>query len=75
VLTLLFAVIFCRVFLNRQTAEAHQRVFLEIHSILQEDMGTGFHWHHLYADNEDEFGGFALSLMADQHRGQALGKH
>ncbi|KAJ7255688.1 hypothetical protein C8J57DRAFT_1236122 [Mycena rebaudengoi] len=57
---------------NRQTAAAHRRVFQLIDEILQEDTGTGLQWRHLFADTKNDFSGLALSLMGDQHRGQAL---
>ncbi|KAJ7222651.1 hypothetical protein C8J57DRAFT_1094515 [Mycena rebaudengoi] len=66
-------VVFCRVYLNRQTAAAHRLVFQLIDSILKEDTGSGLQWRHLHAEDEDNFDGLVLSLMADQHRGQALG--
>ena len=66
-------VIFCRVFLNRQTALAHQRVFQEIESIVQEDTGTTLKWRHLHANTLEEHSGFILHWTADQHGGQAKG--
>ncbi|KAJ7211557.1 hypothetical protein C8J57DRAFT_1097634, partial [Mycena rebaudengoi] len=66
-------VVFCRVYLNHQTAAAHRLVFQLIDSVLKEDTGSGLKWRHLYAEDEEDFDGLVLSLMGDQHRGQALG--
>ncbi|KAJ6455123.1 hypothetical protein C8R47DRAFT_1251161 [Mycena vitilis] len=51
------SLIFCRVFLNRQTTVAHQHVFTAIHNIIYEDTG--------------DFDNMVLEWAADQHRGQA----
>ncbi|KAG6836008.1 hypothetical protein H0H93_012315 [Arthromyces matolae] len=67
------SVIFCRVFLNRQTAAAHERLFHEIENIVKLDTGRSLHWRHLYADAPDETDGMILQLTADQHLGQAKG--
>ncbi|KAJ7019408.1 hypothetical protein C8F04DRAFT_335710 [Mycena alexandri] len=68
------SLIFCRVYLNRQTAAAHQRVFEEIEGIVREDTGDSLKWRHLDATSLDtEYGSMVLSWTADQHRGQAKG--
>ncbi|KAJ6484352.1 hypothetical protein C8R47DRAFT_1072982 [Mycena vitilis] len=68
------SLIFCRVYLNRQTAAAHQRIFEEIEAIVQEDTGKTLKWRHLHGTSVDGvYGDMILSWTADQHRGQAKG--
>ncbi|KAF7378229.1 hypothetical protein MSAN_00247800 [Mycena sanguinolenta] len=68
------SIIYCRIYLNRMTAQAHQRVFEEIEAIVFEDTGKRLQWHHLHAtDLEDGLDCMILSWTADQHRGQAKG--
>ncbi|KAF7378194.1 hypothetical protein MSAN_00244000 [Mycena sanguinolenta] len=65
------SIIYCRIYLNRMTAQAHQRVFEEIEAIVFEDTGKRLQWHHLHAtDLEDGLDCMILSWTADQHRGQ-----
>ncbi|KAJ7840702.1 hypothetical protein B0H14DRAFT_3457907 [Mycena olivaceomarginata] len=51
------SVVFCRVYLTRHTAAAHQIIFQEINKIVDHDTGRPLQWRHLH----------------DQHRGQAKG--
>ncbi|KAJ7838385.1 hypothetical protein B0H14DRAFT_3700171 [Mycena olivaceomarginata] len=67
------SLIFCRVFLNRQTAVAHQMVFTAIHEIVYQDTGKHLRWRHLHANSIEDFQGMILQWGADQHRGQAKG--
>ncbi|KAJ6467649.1 hypothetical protein C8R47DRAFT_1303282 [Mycena vitilis] len=70
------SLIFCRVYINRQNAAAHQRVFEEIEAIVKEDTGMSLKWRHLHAEKADGSDGYKdmiLSWTADQHRGQAKG--
>ncbi|KAJ7508004.1 hypothetical protein B0H11DRAFT_2218004 [Mycena galericulata] len=68
------SIIFVRIFLNRMSALAHQRVFEEIEAIVLEDTGHHLRWHHLHASSaEDGLDCMILSWTADQHRGQAKG--
>ncbi|KAJ6528891.1 hypothetical protein B0H19DRAFT_1242925 [Mycena capillaripes] len=57
------SLVFCRVFINRQSAVAHQKVFEAIDDI----------WRHLHAVDLDNFDDMVLEWGADQHRGQAKG--
>lgn len=66
-------VIFCQVFLNRQTAVAHQTVFALIEEIVFEDTGCTVQWHHIHASDLDETDGFILLWTGDQHGSQAKG--
>ncbi|KAJ7149249.1 hypothetical protein C8R43DRAFT_888121 [Mycena crocata] len=71
------SLIFCRVYINRQSAAAHQRVFEEIEAIVKEDTGKSLKWRHLHATSIDDSDGYSemiISWTADQHRGQAQGK-
>ncbi|KAJ7481504.1 hypothetical protein FB451DRAFT_1170708 [Mycena latifolia] len=73
-LTLPFSgIIFCRVYLNRQTAAAHQRIFQEIEHIVYTDTGGKLRWRHLHARSLGEYEGMILHWAADQHHGQAKG--
>ncbi|KAJ7657652.1 hypothetical protein DFH06DRAFT_1472990 [Mycena polygramma] len=67
------SVIFCRIYLNRQTAAAHQRIFQEIEAIVRMDTGADLQWRHLHGESLDHFSGMVLHWAADQHRGQAKG--
>jgi hypothetical protein len=66
-------VIFCRVYLNRQSAFAHHRVFQEIAKIVQQDTGQSLRWRHLHAQSLDDYDGMILHWAVDQHGGQAKG--
>ncbi|KAJ3904829.1 hypothetical protein F5879DRAFT_900538 [Lentinula edodes] len=70
----MFAVVYARAYLNRQTAEAHKIMLLEIDRIVYEDTGKRIQYRHLHATSSDdiEFPGI-LSWSVDQHRGQAKG--
>lgn len=65
---------FCRVFLNRQTAFAHQKVFELIDEVLKEDTGSGMTWQHIHGQGIDDFENTVLQWTGDQHGGQAKGK-
>ncbi|KAF8145358.1 hypothetical protein K438DRAFT_1630265 [Mycena galopus ATCC 62051] len=67
------SLIFCRVFLNRQTAVAHQKIFSAIEDIVYEDTGKRLRWRHLHGADLEDFEGLILQWGADQHRGQAKG--
>ncbi|KAJ7218166.1 hypothetical protein C8J57DRAFT_1095711, partial [Mycena rebaudengoi] len=68
------SIIFCRVYLNRMTADAHRRVFEQIDAILFEDTGHRLQWRHLHALSQNDSSGLlVLSWVGDQHRGQAKG--
>lgn len=66
------ALTYCHVFLNRQTAVAHQLVFERIEAIVREDTGENLKWRHLHAQTPDELIGI-LQWAGDQHGGQAKG--
>lgn len=66
------ALTYCRVFLNRQTAVAHQLVFRHIEDIVREDMGQSLQWRHLHATSLNDLHGI-LQWAGDQHGGQAKG--
>ncbi|KAF9026651.1 hypothetical protein BDZ89DRAFT_1039926 [Hymenopellis radicata] len=55
------------VYLNRETAEAHRRLFNELDKIVQLDTGFPIPWRHIYADSIEERDGFVLLLTLDQH--------
>ncbi|KAJ3925577.1 MAG: hypothetical protein NXY57DRAFT_967582 [Lentinula lateritia] len=64
---------YCRVFLTRQTAAAHQRVLTEIDKILQLDTGRTLRWRHIHGQFVDDYDGHILNWVVDQHGGQAKG--
>ncbi|KAJ7122259.1 hypothetical protein C8R44DRAFT_622063 [Mycena epipterygia] len=67
------SLIFCGVFLNRQSAVVHQQVFAAIDEIFYEDTGSHLKWRHLHAATLDDYEDMVLEWAADQHRGQAKG--
>ncbi|KAF8176638.1 hypothetical protein K438DRAFT_71132 [Mycena galopus ATCC 62051] len=67
------SVIFCRIYLNRQTAAAHQHIFHEIEKLVYIDTGFTLQWRHLHATSLDDWEGMILHWAVDQHRGQAKG--
>ncbi|KAJ7676233.1 hypothetical protein B0H14DRAFT_3685269 [Mycena olivaceomarginata] len=56
------------VFLNRQTAVAHQNIFSAIEDIVHEDTGKRLRWRHLHGADLEDFEGHILQWGADQHR-------
>ncbi|KAJ7747876.1 hypothetical protein B0H14DRAFT_2541606 [Mycena olivaceomarginata] len=68
------SVIFLRVYVNRQTATAHQIIFNEVASIVEKDTGCTIQWRHLHAESATETpSGMILQWTGDQHGGQAKG--
>ncbi|KAJ6517162.1 hypothetical protein C8R47DRAFT_960350 [Mycena vitilis] len=68
------SVVFCRVYVTRQTAAVHQRIFDELNKLVEKDTGTPLLWRHLHGQHPDDSGaGLILQWGADQHRGQAKG--
>ena len=70
----ILGLVFCRVFLTQETAEAHQRVFELINDIVKEDTGRNLKWYHIHAENPTDYNGYVLQFTGDQHGGQAKGK-
>ncbi|KAF8186521.1 hypothetical protein K438DRAFT_1596387 [Mycena galopus ATCC 62051] len=69
------SIIYLRIFMNRMSALAHQRVFQEIESIVFEDTAKRLQWHHIHASSDDDgLDTMVLSWVGDQHRGQAKGR-
>ncbi|KAJ6585422.1 hypothetical protein B0H19DRAFT_927021 [Mycena capillaripes] len=66
-------VVFCRIFLDRQTAIAHQRIFEAIEEIVYEDTGLRLQWRHIHGKTADDYECKILQWGADQHGGQAKG--
>ncbi|KAJ7619759.1 hypothetical protein B0H17DRAFT_1152123 [Mycena rosella] len=67
------SIIFCRVYITRHTAAAHQHIFEELERIVLTDTGSELRWRHLHATTQDETAALILHWTADQHRGQAKG--
>ncbi|KAJ6457805.1 hypothetical protein C8R47DRAFT_915228, partial [Mycena vitilis] len=68
------SVVFCRVYVTRQTAAVHQRIFDELSKLVEKDTGTPLLWRHLHGQHPDDSrAGLILQWGADQHRGQAKG--
>lgn len=72
-LLLILGVVFCRVYINRQSAFAHHHIFREIERIVEADTGQSLRWRHIHANSLDEFDGMILHWTVDQHGGQAKG--
>ncbi|KAJ6627739.1 hypothetical protein B0H10DRAFT_1779179, partial [Mycena sp. CBHHK59/15] len=66
-------VVFCCIFLNRQTAVAHQRIFEAIEEIVFEDTGENLQWRHIHGKDVKDYNSKILHWGADQHGGQAKG--
>jgi hypothetical protein len=66
-------VVFCRIFLNRQTAVAHQKIIQAIEDIVLEDTGNRLQWRHIHGVDPHDYDGKILQWAADQHAGQAKG--
>lgn len=64
---------YSRVYLNRQTAAAHQLILEKIEAIVFEDTGELIQWRHLHAIDLNDNSGI-LHWAADQHGGQAKGE-
>ncbi|KAJ7210349.1 hypothetical protein GGX14DRAFT_363314, partial [Mycena pura] len=63
---------YCRIYVNRQTAAAHQIIFQKISDLVLHDTGTELRWRHIHAtDVHQEVG--ILHFAMDQHGGQAKG--
>lgn len=57
---------FARIFTNVETADAYQNLFEDLFGCVEKDMGETFNFHHIH--------GKGLGcVIADQHKGQALG--
>ncbi|KAJ7841661.1 hypothetical protein B0H13DRAFT_1649125, partial [Mycena leptocephala] len=68
------SIVFCRVYLTRHTAAAHQQIFQEINQIVHHDTGRPLYWRHIHGRSPNNFRvGLILHWGADQHRGQAKG--
>ncbi|KAF7965062.1 hypothetical protein HWV62_696 [Athelia sp. TMB] len=66
------AITYCRAYLNRQTAAAHQIVLERINSLVEGDTGAPLKWRHLHANSLTEYTGI-VHWVGDQHGGQAKG--
>ncbi|KAJ7261653.1 hypothetical protein C8J57DRAFT_1634758, partial [Mycena rebaudengoi] len=65
-------IVYCRIFLNRQTAAAHSLIFQKIHEIVLSDTREHLQWRHLHsATIHSEVG--ILHFVLDQHGRQAKG--
>jgi len=61
------ALTFVRIFTNVETALAYQNLFEDLFNCIEKDTGETFNFHHIH--------GKGLGcIIADQHKGQALGK-
>ena len=62
-------------YVTRQTAAVHQRIFQEIEDIVEFDTGERLQWRHLHAQHIyiEETAGMILLWTLDQHGGQAKG--
>ncbi|KAF8887650.1 hypothetical protein CPB84DRAFT_1849819 [Gymnopilus junonius] len=67
---------YCHIYLNRQSAVAHQIIFQKIEEIVLKDTGECLQWRHLHANDISDMVGI-LEIAVDQHGRQAkgLGRH
>uniref|UniRef100_U9T548 Uncharacterized protein n=1 Tax=Rhizophagus irregularis (strain DAOM 181602 / DAOM 197198 / MUCL 43194) TaxID=747089 RepID=U9T548_RHIID len=57
---------FARIFTNIETAEAYQNLFEDLFGCIERDIGKTFNFHHIHGEGLG-------CIIADQHKGQALG--
>ncbi|KAK7013858.1 hypothetical protein R3P38DRAFT_3322433 [Favolaschia claudopus] len=69
------SVIFLRVYLNRQTAAAHQLIFIEIEKIFEGDTGATLQWRHLHANSGRPKVGFLLTKLGHDDIELGIGLH
>lgn len=66
IITIAIALVLARVYLKQESAAAYQTVFQEIFKIVERDVGRMVKFHHM--------DGTGIGcIIADAHRGQALG--
>ncbi|RGB38753.1 hypothetical protein C1646_755351 [Rhizophagus diaphanus] len=58
---------FARIFTNIETADAYQNLFEDLFGCIEKDMRETFSFHHIHEKGLE-------CVIADQHKGQALGK-
>ncbi|KAJ7861200.1 hypothetical protein B0H14DRAFT_2576152 [Mycena olivaceomarginata] len=68
------SIVFCRIFITRQTAVAHQKIFEAIEDIVFTDTGHGLQWRHIHGTTLEDYDEKLLHWAADQHGGQAKGE-
>ena len=61
------AVVVCRAFVELQTAIAHLELFKHIFKIVEDDTGSPVRFRHIHGQGYEVF-------VADEHKGQGLGK-
>lgn len=70
----LLGYVYCRIYLNRQTAEAHEFVFKKIDDILEANTRHRLRWHHLHSSSLNLSNAVGVyQITVDQHGGQAKG--
>ncbi|EXX66266.1 hypothetical protein RirG_125470 [Rhizophagus irregularis DAOM 197198w] len=57
---------FARIFTNIETAEAYQNLLEDLFGCIERDIGKTFNFHHIHGEGLG-------CIIADQHKGQALG--
>ncbi|KAF9026394.1 hypothetical protein BDZ89DRAFT_1134819 [Hymenopellis radicata] len=67
------SLVFCRIYINSETAEAHRAAFNEVDRIVGLDTGSGLRWRHLDARSLTDFVGMILEITGDQGGGQSKG--
>ena len=66
------AIVYCRVYVNKQSAEAHRRIFHAINEVVFADTGMYLEWRHIHSPSLASRVGI-LHWVGDQHQGQAKG--
>ncbi|KAF9023743.1 hypothetical protein BDZ89DRAFT_955368 [Hymenopellis radicata] len=67
------SLVFCRMYINSETAEAHEAGFVEVDRLIELDTGSGLKWRHLDAKSLTDFVGTILGITGDQGGGQSKG--
>lgn len=66
--------VFCRLYINSESAEAHKLAFDEMNRLVEIDTGSGLRWRHLDAATITDLDGTILQWTSDQGGGQAKGR-
>jgi len=74
----LLGITYTRVVVESESAAMHRELFHLIDSVVYEDTGHALHWGHIHRNFEIPLAGHGIvaktMVLADFHRGQALGK-
>lgn len=69
----LAGLVFCRLYINCESADAHKLAFDQIDRLIELDTGSGLRWRHLDATSTGDLSGTIIQWTSDQGGGQAKG--